>query len=120
MALSHGSVGWSAVCICVISRSYSLTNCAPVLCFIYLLCYERGVMLSLSDIRNADFIEASNSSCKKLIHCNKEMRISPSINEKITISKLKSSRYHEAMSLFIAKSQSKKKASKSNGFPLFI
>ena len=29
MALPHGAVGWSAVCDCGISRSYSLIFCQP-------------------------------------------------------------------------------------------
>ena len=34
------------------------TNCAPLVADLFLFCYERGFMTSLSDIKQAEIIEA--------------------------------------------------------------
>ena len=38
------------------------TNCAPLVVIIFLFCYERDFMMSLSDDRQADVIDAFNTS----------------------------------------------------------
>ena len=38
------------------------TNCAPLVADLFLFCYERDFMLSLSDNNQADIIEAFNST----------------------------------------------------------
>ena len=38
------------------------TNCAPLVADLFLFCYERDFMLSLSDINQTDIIEALNST----------------------------------------------------------
>ena len=38
------------------------TNCAPLVADLFLLCYERDFMLSLSDNNQTDIIEAFNST----------------------------------------------------------
>ena len=40
------------------------TNCAPLVTDVFLLCYERNVMLSLSDNNETDIIEAFNSTSR--------------------------------------------------------
>ena len=42
------------------------TNCAPLVADLFLFCYERGFMLSLSDNNQADIIEAFNSTSRYL------------------------------------------------------
>ena len=42
------------------------TNCAPLVADLFLFCYERDFMLSLSDNNQADIIEASNSTSRYL------------------------------------------------------
>ena len=42
------------------------TNCAPLVADLFLFCYERDFMLSLSDNNQADIIEAFNSTSKYL------------------------------------------------------
>ena len=42
------------------------TNCAPLLADLFLFCYERGFMFSLSDSYQTDFIEAFNSTSRYL------------------------------------------------------
>ena len=42
------------------------TNCAPLLADLFLFCYERDFMLSLSDNNQADIIEAFNSTSRYL------------------------------------------------------
>ena len=37
------------------------TNCAPLVADLFLFCYERGIMTSLSGDNQADIIEAFNS-----------------------------------------------------------
>ena len=39
------------------------TNCAPLVADLFLFCYERDFMLSLSDNNQSDVIEAFNSHC---------------------------------------------------------
>ena len=39
------------------------TNCAPLVADLFLFCYERDFMLSLSDNNQTDIIEAFNSTC---------------------------------------------------------
>ena len=42
------------------------TNCAPLVADLFLFCYERDFMLSLSDNNQADIIEAFNSASRYL------------------------------------------------------
>ena len=42
------------------------TNCAPLVADLFLFCYERDCMLSLSDNNQADIIEAFNSTSRYL------------------------------------------------------
>ena len=42
------------------------TNCAPLIADLFLFCYERGFMTSLSDDYHADIIEAFNSTSRYL------------------------------------------------------
>ena len=42
------------------------TNCAPLVADLFLFCYERDSMLSLSDNNQADIIEAFNSTSRYL------------------------------------------------------
>ena len=42
------------------------TNCAPFVVDLFLFCYERDFMLSLSDINQTDIIEAFNSTSRYL------------------------------------------------------
>ena len=42
------------------------TNCAPLVADLFLFCYERDFMLSLSDDNQADIIEAFNSASRYL------------------------------------------------------
>ena len=44
------------------------TNCAPLVADLYLFCYERDFMLSLSDNNQADVVEAFNSTSRYLDH----------------------------------------------------
>ena len=41
-----------------------LSNCAPVVVDLFLFCYERDFMLSLSDNYQTDIIEAFNSTSR--------------------------------------------------------
>ena len=42
------------------------TNCAPLVTDLFLFCYERDFMLSLSDNNQTDIIEAFNSTSRYL------------------------------------------------------
>ena len=42
------------------------TNCAPLVVDLFLFCYERDFMLSLSDNNQTDIIEAFNSTSRYL------------------------------------------------------
>ena len=42
------------------------TNCAPLVADLFLFCYERGFMLSLSDNNQTDIIEAFNFTIRYL------------------------------------------------------
>ena len=42
------------------------TNCAPLVADMFLFCYERDFMLSLSDNNQSDIIEAFNSTSRYL------------------------------------------------------
>ena len=42
------------------------TNCAPLVAVLFLFCYEREFMLSLSDKNQTDIIEAFNSTSRYL------------------------------------------------------
>ena len=42
------------------------TNCAPLVAYLFLLCYERDFMLSLSDNNQTDIIGALNSTSRYL------------------------------------------------------
>ena len=44
------------------------TNCAPLVADLFLFCYERDFMLSLSDNNQADVVEAFNSTSRYLDH----------------------------------------------------
>ena len=41
-------------------------NCAPIASELFLFCYERDFMLSLSDNNQADIVEAFNSTSRYL------------------------------------------------------
>ena len=45
------------------------TNCAPLVADLFLFCYERGFMLSLSDNNQADVVEVFNSTSRYLDDC---------------------------------------------------
>ena len=38
------------------------TNCAPLVAYLFLFCYERDFMMSLSDDKQADVIDAFNTT----------------------------------------------------------
>ena len=40
------------------------TNCAPLVADLFLLCYEGDFMVSLSDDKQADIIDAFNTTCR--------------------------------------------------------
>ena len=40
------------------------TNCTPLVADLFLFCYERDFMMSLSDDRRADIIDASNTTSR--------------------------------------------------------
>ena len=40
------------------------TNCAPLVAELFLLCYERDFIVSLSDIKQADIIDAFNTTSR--------------------------------------------------------
>ena len=42
------------------------TNCAPLVANLFLFCYERDLMMSLSDDKQADIIEAFNTTSRYL------------------------------------------------------
>ena len=42
------------------------TNCAPLVADLFLFCYERDFMMSLSDDKQADIIDAFNTTSKYL------------------------------------------------------
>ena len=42
------------------------TNCAPLVADLFLFCYERDFMMSLSDDKQADIIDAVNTSSRYL------------------------------------------------------
>ena len=42
------------------------TNCAPLVADLFLFCYERDFMTSLSDIKQAEIIEAFKSTSRYL------------------------------------------------------
>ena len=42
------------------------TNCAPLVADLFLFCYERDFMLTLSDNNQTDIIEAFNSTSRSL------------------------------------------------------
>ena len=41
------------------------TNCAPLVADLFLFCYERDFMMSLSDDKQADIIDAFNTNTDK-------------------------------------------------------
>ena len=43
-----------------------VSNCAPLVADLFLFCYERDFMLSLSDNNQTDIIEAFNSTSRYL------------------------------------------------------
>ena len=42
------------------------TNCAPLVADVFLFCYERGFMMSLSDDKQADVLDAFNTTSRYL------------------------------------------------------
>ena len=42
------------------------TNCAPLVADLFLFCHERGFMMSLSDYKQADVIDAFNTTSRYL------------------------------------------------------
>ena len=42
------------------------TNCAPLVADLFLFCYERDFMMSLSDDKQADVIDAFNTTFRYL------------------------------------------------------
>ena len=42
------------------------TNCAPLIVDLFLFCYERDFMMSLSDDKQADVIDAFNTTFRNL------------------------------------------------------
>ena len=42
------------------------TNCAPLVAYLFLFCYERDFMTSLSDVKQAEIIEAFKSTYRYL------------------------------------------------------
>ena len=42
------------------------TNCAPLVADLFLFCYERDFMMSLSDDKQADVIDAFNTTSRYL------------------------------------------------------
>ena len=42
------------------------TNCAPLVADLFLYCYERDFMMSLSDDKQADIIDAFNTTSRYL------------------------------------------------------
>ena len=42
------------------------TNCAPLVAYLFLFCYERDFMMSLSDDKQADVIDAFNTTSRYL------------------------------------------------------
>ena len=42
------------------------TNCAPLVANLFLFCYERDFMMSLSDDKEADVIDALNTTSRCL------------------------------------------------------
>ena len=42
------------------------TNCALLVAYLFLFCYERGFMMSLSDDKQADIIDACNTTFRYL------------------------------------------------------
>ena len=42
------------------------TNCAPLVANLFIFCYEKGFLLSLSDNNQADVVEAFNSTSRYL------------------------------------------------------
>ena len=43
-----------------------VTNCAPLVADLFLFCYERDFMMSLSDDKQADVIDAFNTTSRYL------------------------------------------------------
>ena len=43
-----------------------VTNCAPLVADLFLFCYEKDFMLSLSDNNQADVVQAFNSTSRYL------------------------------------------------------
>ena len=42
------------------------TNCAPLVADLFLFCYEKDFMMSLSDVQQADVIDAVNTTSRYL------------------------------------------------------
>ena len=42
------------------------SNCAPLVADLFLFCYERGFMMSLSDDKLADIVDAFNTTSRCL------------------------------------------------------
>ena len=44
------------------------TNCAPLVADLFLFCYERDFMMSLSDVKPAEITEAFKSTTRQRVH----------------------------------------------------
>ena len=42
------------------------TNCAPLVAYLFLFCYEKNFMMSLSDYKQADIINSFNTTSRYL------------------------------------------------------
>ena len=66
------------------------TNCVPLVADLFLFCYERDFILSLSDNNQADIIEAFNSTSRDLgdllIICNHYYFEQMALHEKSNLS----------------------------------
>ena len=54
------------VCIFLVVGIAKGTNCAPLVANLFLFCYEREFMMSLSDDKQAEFIDAFNTTCTSI------------------------------------------------------
>ena len=43
------------------------TNCAPLVAYLFLFCFERDFMMSLSDVKQDDIIDSFNTTPRYLV-----------------------------------------------------
>ena len=55
------------------------TNCAPLIAELFLSCYERNFILSLSGDKQADIIVAFNTISKYTLQCSDLIKLIPLI-----------------------------------------